>query len=375
MRNTAKAYIAGIGMITPVGGNAEMTAAAVKAGISGYQISDYRTRSCKPITLATVPDEALPKICDALNTSEVLSEQMGRMLMMAHVALAQTMDCYPADEPLPLILCGPTADEELPVPFSHKFFDLLMTQTGVKLDRPNCRLIGMGRAGVMAGIDVALKYLAEGHDYILVGGVDSYRNYDLLLKLSEQDRLLAEGVMNGFAPGEAACFLLLTGKATLAKAFNGANLLLSTPGLAQEKGHLNSAIPYTGDGLAAAFRSALNNHGEAPISCVYSSMNGEHFWAKEYGVAMLRNKQSMQEDVTHEHPMDAFGDLGAASGAVLVALAGLSLAQAGKPATNLVYCSSDSAQRGAICISQATAVSPPPQSSAPQNHRNTGVTS
>jgi len=362
-------------MITPIGGTAETTAAAAKAGISAYQISDYKTRSCKQITMATVPDAALPKICDDLNTSEALSEQMGRMLMMAHAALSQTMESYPADAPLPLILCGPSVDTDLQVPFSHQFFDLLMTQTGIKLDRPNCRLISMGRAGVMTGIDVAMKYLALGHDYILVGGVDSYRNYDLLLKLSEQDRLRAEGVKDGFAPGEAACFLLLTGKAALAKSFNGAHLALSTPGLAQEAGHMSSPTPYTGDGLADAFRSAIKNHGAQRISCVYSSMNGENFWAKEFGVAMLRNQHSMEDGVKHEHPMDAFGDLGAASGAVLVTLAGLSLVQEGKPRASLVYCSSDGAQRGAVCIRQAAVAPPAPQPSAQAENGNTGVAS
>lgn len=375
MNDTEKIYIAGLGMITPVGGSAEMTAAAVRAEISGYQVSDYKNGSCKSITMATVPDDELPKICDDLNTSEQMSEQMGRMLMMAHIALDEVMGFYPGDDPLPMILCGPMADEDLAVPFSHQFFDLLMTQTGIRLDRPNCRLIGMGRAGVVAGIDIAMKYLDQGHDYILVGGVDSYREYELLLKLSRQDRILAEDVKDGFVPGEAACFLLLTGKVELAKQFNGVRLFLTTPGLAHEKGHFGSEAPYTGDGLAQAFDTALKNHGGQNVSCVYSSMNGEHFWAKEYGVAMLRNKQAMKEDVKHEHPIDCFGDLGAATGAVLISLAGLTLAREGKPHTSLIYCSSDTFQRGAICMSLSKIEIQPEQLSGEANHDRAGLVS
>jgi 3-oxoacyl-[acyl-carrier-protein] synthase I len=39
--NTPKLYIAGMGMITPVGANVAMTAASVEAGISAYGESRY----------------------------------------------------------------------------------------------------------------------------------------------------------------------------------------------------------------------------------------------------------------------------------------------------------------------------------------------
>ncbi|NOX92935.1 MAG: hypothetical protein GXP18_10950, partial [Gammaproteobacteria bacterium] len=54
MNDTAEVYIARMGMITPVGENAKITAAAVKAEISGYRISDYKNGSCKPVTMAMV---------------------------------------------------------------------------------------------------------------------------------------------------------------------------------------------------------------------------------------------------------------------------------------------------------------------------------
>ena len=62
MSDKPKVYVAGVGMITPVGANAEMTAAAVKAGISTFQETNIYNKDFKPMKMALVPDEALPPL-------------------------------------------------------------------------------------------------------------------------------------------------------------------------------------------------------------------------------------------------------------------------------------------------------------------------
>ncbi|MBL1276962.1 MAG: hypothetical protein COB30_012830 [Ectothiorhodospiraceae bacterium] len=348
MNNHSELYIAGMGMITPVGANVEMTSAFVSSGLSGYQVSEYKNWQCKPITMARVPDDAFPEICDELDTSEEMSDQIARMVLMAHLAIEEVMNAYPGTAPLPLILSGPEIDTDLEVPFSSSFFELLAAQSNIAFDRENSRLLGIGRAGVINGIDMAFKYLDQGHDYVLVGGVDSHEDYDLLLKLAAQGRITAEGSSDGFVPGEAASFLLLTAKKELASIINGSVLSLSIPGLSHEPGHLKSEATYTGDGLAESFKIALTNADEPLISCVYSSMNGENYWAKEYGVAMIRN--SIAEDVIHEHPADCYGDIGAATGAVLISISALSLAAQKCEKSHLIYTSSDTAYRASIFL-------------------------
>ena len=49
MSTAPMVYVAGVGMITPVGVNTPMTAAAVKAGVSGYQASSYYTEDRKSV--------------------------------------------------------------------------------------------------------------------------------------------------------------------------------------------------------------------------------------------------------------------------------------------------------------------------------------
>lgn len=349
--NESKIYIAGVGMITPVGDNAKMTAAAVRAGISRLQESEYYSKKGKPYTMALVPEEVLPEITYKLNREEGTTQQMGLMLMMTDIALKQVMKNYPDDESIPLFFSGPEAYQNGPYSVSPKFIEYIIKQTNAKIDKSNSRLFALGRAGVIEAIDLAIRYLQQTNtDYVLVGGADSFQDDDLLEYLDADDRVLAEEVMNGFAPGEAAGFLLLTKDINKALMQNSGVISLSKPGIAKEKGHLYSKEPYRGDGLSEAFKKALNGYDGKKISKIYSSMNGEQFWAKEYGVATTRTNCYFTEDVTLEHPADCFGDTGAVAGVLLISLAADSLLNEGINDTSLVSCSSDQAYRAAICV-------------------------
>ena len=75
MSGQAKAYIAGIGMITPVGADTAMTAAAVWARVSGYQASRYYNQQSQRITMAGVPDEVFSSMQAEIDEDNGYSEQ------------------------------------------------------------------------------------------------------------------------------------------------------------------------------------------------------------------------------------------------------------------------------------------------------------
>ena len=52
----SQVYIAGIGMLTPVGVNTAMTAASIQAGISQYAVSEYYTADDQPSTMSCSPE-------------------------------------------------------------------------------------------------------------------------------------------------------------------------------------------------------------------------------------------------------------------------------------------------------------------------------
>ena len=180
--------------------------------------------------------------------------------------------------------------------------------------------------------------------------MDTYCDPTVLEYLLQNDRLLAGKNVDGFIPGEGAAFLLLARQP--APLYPGAArpVSLSEVGLASEPGHRGSAEPYRGDGLAQACASALARAAAPKIQTLFSSMNGEHFFIKEHGVAMIRNSEYLADNLKVEHPADSFGDLGAAFGPVAIGLTAVHVLNGKLRPPCLVCCSSDKDARAAVVV-------------------------
>jgi len=344
-----KLYIAGIGMITSLGENTSTTTAAVNAGISRYAVSNYYGDNSDPITMANIPDAALAEIEAELDEGDVFCERHYRVTLMAIDSVREACSTLNSKEVIPLFVAMPDVDEDTDglVPMVNE----LEENCQPRISTSKSRSIYTGRAAGIEAIDFAFRHADTTNDnYILVGGSDSYQDYDRINPLAEKNRLLEQGNMNGFVPGEAACFLLLTSKVELAKQHKRKVIALHPPGIANEPGHFHSEEPYKGDGLDQAFKKALGNSSNSKINSIYSSMNGEHYWAKELGVAFTRNKSAFYDSTNTEHPADLLGDVGSATGSLLVALAVKNLFNNSKVNKHLVYSSSDTARRGAIIL-------------------------
>lgn len=341
-----RVYVAGAGMITPVGANTEMTAAMVRAGVNKYEDSIHYNKDYNPMKMALVPDKALPPLADKLEATKDITARQKRMLRLLTPALEEAMVSYVQKEPIPLFLAGPESLPECPAPNHEKFIDYLMVQTKVDLDRKNSRFFATGRAGGLQAIELAFRYFeATGKDFILIGGVDSYQDHYLLNTLDMEGRVKAEGVMDGFAPGEAAGFLLLASENGLKKLKQKPGTIIFLPGLSDEVGHRYSKEPYKGDGLAESFRLAITYGAGMPIKAIYASLNGENFGVKEYGVATMRNSAAFDSAYKLEHPADSFGDVGAAIGPIM-----LGLISREKKGNYLAYCSSENQSRAAVSV-------------------------
>jgi 3-oxoacyl-[acyl-carrier-protein] synthase-1 len=273
------------------------------------------------------------------------------MLRLAHLALAEALEALPANCEVPLFLALPESLPDRPPPADESFLDLLATQTGAPLDKARSQVFPTGRAAGFQALGEALKLLKrEAHAFVLVGGVDSYLDLYLLGTLDRDDRVLADGVMDGFAPGEGAGFLLVAGQAAAGKLAAPPAVQVHQPGLGVEPGHRYSQAPYQGDGLSDAIASALDNAGAPPVQTVLAGFNGENFGAKEWGVAFSRCQGKIAPGFAILHPADGYGDLGAAVGPVLIGLAAVGLTDAYMRGPCLAWASSDAAGRGATCI-------------------------
>lgn len=341
MTARARLYLAGTGIMTCVGETSEQSLAAIKAGISTYAESPVLGKDHDYLTMALIPDDALPPLEKPV-ALQAVSPLQQRLLRLATKPLLECLNAVPGGESIPLFLALPEAQPGLrPFP-AASFIKYLIAQSGAKnINAAASRTVSTGRAGGLQVLDLAFRYLeATGEQYVVVGGVDSFLDLYNLTILDHQNRIKSEFSMEGFVPGEAGAFTLLSS----VRPAKADSIAIYYPALADELGHRYSDQPYTGDGLAQAMRSAIKNGPGGPIKKIYSSLNGEHFGAKEYGVASIRNSASFTENVVLEHPADCIGDIGAAFAPLLLALA------ASGAGNKLVYCSSDGAYRGAVCI-------------------------
>ncbi len=356
-QNSPKAYIAGIGMITSIGADAAMTNASVNAEISGYERSDFFNKQGHPMTLATVPTDVFSLVDIEIDDGNYGDEQAERIIKMAVLALSEALRTADSKQlikhPVPLILALPEENEQKNYAPIDQLTRNLLKQNQLPLKQGWIRCLSTGRAAGIQGLELALNTLYEqGHDYVLLGGSDSYRDISRLSDLDDNERVLALNRTNGFAPGEGAGFLLLTRYPENALSDNDYIIALHPPGSSKEAGHIhaNRDQIYRGDGLDQAFKQALKAHSGADIQRIYSSMNGEHYWAKECGVALLRSQAHFQEPISIAHPADCYGDLGSATGPALIGLAAQHLLKQPGLATHMVYSSSDGPLRAAVRV-------------------------
>lgn len=349
MNSQMQLYVAGTGLMTPVGFNTAMTAAVIKTGVSGYALSDQYARTGEPLTLALLPEAALNKPEKPHHERPACRPYEARVGAMAGTAAREAIGSIKFTQLLPLILGLAVAGDSSQG--SAELVRQFVNECGPPLDIGLTRTVSTGRSSGMTALDFAFTHLYESsYPYILIGAVDSHYDAVRLDALENAKRLLLKGETDGFVPGEGAGFLLLTRHVELADRRNNQVIAISKPGIADEPGHLHSDQPYRGEGLHQAFKRALAGHPNEKIQAIYSSMNGEHHWAKELGVARLRNREAFMEDARVWHPADCYGDLGAATAPVLLGLAAADLRKTADARASLVYASADTSTRAAAVV-------------------------
>jgi len=331
------------GVVAPTGLGVERISTSLSAGICRYRRSDFHARDGDEIRLASVPSDVLNGLIRTSRLRGELTAYQRRLLRLAVSALGNLKSSLPA-APLPVFLAGPElylGERGL----DTTFIDNLGHQCEVAFQLHNSRVVNIGRAGVIALLETVSRFFeATGEDYALVGGVDSFYSAPILTMLESRSRLAVSG-NTGFIPGEAAGFLLVS---NIAKS-DAPSACLSTPFIAYEQGHILGDDVYRGEALGQVVGAALGNTN-VKNGFLYSSVNGEAHYDKELAVALTRNRDQLPDTPVIFRPAESFGDIGAAYGAVTLALASLRLAKQGNDGGSLIYGSSDSGTRAAVGI-------------------------
>ncbi|NVB42848.1 hypothetical protein G6O69_33820 [Pseudenhygromyxa sp. WMMC2535] len=317
---------------------------AVRAGVSRVIESSFMDLHDDPVYLAPLPEDVLPPLSGSLPAAraKALNVRTTRMLKIAGLALATLVGDLRLATPPPLLLAAPR-DPRLP----RDLLGLLAVQSGVELDWSRSRLEPGGRATALTLLQLADALISQGRaQAVIVGGVDSGIDLKTLAERSLAHRLHTLEHSDGYSSGEGAGFLLVS-RGRLAEVERGCGARISRLGLGLEPGTRESEAPYLGEGLAEAMGQVSEGLGER-VSTVFTSFNGEHYWTREFGVAILRNRHALTEDVRFMHPAMSYGDLGAAAGISALGLAIEGLRRRRFAGPLVVYASSDDGVRAVV---------------------------
>jgi 3-oxoacyl-[acyl-carrier-protein] synthase-1 len=348
--------VVGIGMMTSVGLTTQETVGSVRAGIARFTETTILDHRFAPFTMAEVPEDGLPGLNPAVAEKPGLSDREIRMLRLGSMPLLECLEGVgPAGRPPSLELALPEIETTRPLD-RQRFLELLAEQTEGAFDLRKSEASLPGRAGGLAAIGRAVQRIQAGKDeFVVAGGIDTYRALYVLGALDKEGRVKSSVHLDGFIPGEGAGFVLLASpKAAAAKRLS-ALAVVTCVGEGTEVGHLYSEEPYRGEGLAETVEAFLADAKlPGPIEEVYSSMNGENHWAKEWGVTFLRNRPAFNPEHGMHHPADCFGDTGAACGPLMVGLAAEGLAHGHLKSPVLVYGASDFGYRTVLALTAAS---------------------
>lgn len=323
--------------------------ASVRAGIARIGSSRVMDRDFEAIRMGLVPEDALePHLPPELDVLP-LPVRARRMLRLAAPAL-RTLAERVGPAPARLYLGLP----QLAVSEAHwlRAFALQLGKlAGLPIDAPNSRVVPSGRAAALAALELALAALERDPSRpVIVGAVDTFMDLKLLASLEAEGRILRSGVQDGFIPGEGAAFVVLT--AISAEAAGGARITVEAAASAADPGHRTGKEPARGEGLAQAIDVLRGRLATVePVRVTFAGLNGESFDAKAWGVAQVRHADFFAPGLLLEHPADCFGDAGAATGAILLSLAGKALAAGHRPGPALVWAASDGESRACALLS------------------------
>jgi 3-oxoacyl-[acyl-carrier-protein] synthase I len=341
-------YIAALGASTPVGRDALSSAAAVRAGISGFVQHPYMIDTAgEPMRAAMAP------------WLDIDLQGTERFEALLFPAIDQALESFDADAGaklrLGLALGLPSARPGLPADIGRTLRAAIATRYPNRFVAQ--AILESGHAAGLLGLHATVRKMAAGaFEACIVAGVESYLAPETLEWLEANDQLHSAGPLNnawGFIPGEAAGAALLVTERALPRL--GLAPLGRVVGVGQgfEENRIKTETVCIGEGLTTAFREALSAlPPDAQVTDVYCDMNGEPYRADEFGFAALRTKEAFVSASDFIAPADCWGDVSAASGPLGLLLSTMAARKAyAKGPLTFVWASSETGERGAALLS------------------------
>ncbi|MET0026897.1 MAG: hypothetical protein ABW101_04620 [Candidatus Thiodiazotropha sp.] len=298
--------IGATGLVTGVGLDTPSSCAAIRCAIDNFQETRFLDRAGEWIM-----------------GCEVSLEQPWRgrqkLLQMAVMAVREALaECPDLQAPeTPLLLCLPELNRPgRVVNDDNQLFLDLQTELGLEFHE-NSRIIASGHVSMALALRHAHQLInQQGHQRVLVAASDSFLVTHTLNHFERQERLLTSLNSNGFIPGEAGVALVLESPARVP----GERLCCRGLGFGIEPATVESEQPLRAEGLTAAIKDALRDAGceLGDLDFRITDLSGEQYYFKEASLALSRTLRTRKEEFDIWHPADCIGEVGAASGAVML---------------------------------------------------------
>lgn len=354
--------ITGVGMCSSLG-NAALACAVARTGMSmSRELPDFLVRDEDGAEEAAFGDPV--RGADGF-------QGMARLLCLAWPALEDLLEMSDIralpPERTGLYLCLPDLasrrDEEnsAPEPRAQRrspgpsLCARLVQLGALALPKSEWNHLDEGQTGVVRAIAAASIKLRTGQWHrCLVGGVDSLLEPAALAWLLRTGRLKTPIKPDGLRPGEAGAFVLLE-RFDVARRRSAEILgVVAGAALTTDEPSAEHASHGQGAGLSEAVTRLLATADDAMLPMwLISDHNGEHRRAEELGNAIARLSQRFPRLVGGPRwfPAMSFGDTGAASAAVAIAMATRSFARGYAGGSSaMVVASSDGGDRAALRI-------------------------
>lgn len=309
---TGAISIRAAGMVTAVGLDAASSCAAMRGRLDGFQETRFLGSGGEWQIGAPVP---LPRNWIGVKR-------------LAHLAAGALHDIYgkvpEARTDAALILC--IAEPDRPGTLTGDGAELakLILQILDLPDRTSVRVIAHGRPSGLVALDQARRMLSRGDaDRVLVLGVDSYLTTLTIAHYLAEDRLLTPDNANGFIPSEAAAAVLVERGDEGPLVLTGLGLSREEASIYNGRGEDGTHLPLRGDGMTAAYRTALDEAGVdlATIDYRISDLIGEQYFFKQTALAAMRLERGHKEFRDLWSPGESLGNVGAAVFPMMVGMA------------------------------------------------------
>lgn len=376
--NSNSIVVTGIGMVTPLGNDADTSCAAFRAGLTRANSLEHAIKvRLKDGDEEDIVAHSIPIVtCGFRGFARLLQLSLHALQDLERHSKLHRLDhkrtgIYLAYPDLNRIRHSISRENNSEIEdftqdmeestsihqesIGHRLCKRITEQVNLSIPEENWKGFCAGRTGVSYAIADAIGNLNEKKlDYCLIGGIDSFLEEKTLHWLHNTGRLKTSENPYGFHPGEAGAFLLAERYKTAVQ--RGASILLTIVDVARgvEQNHLFTGQDSSSEGLTKAVNQVLSTTNIKQNDFWFiGDQNGEKYWITDWTNALLRISGNFSGilDTPVWLPSMAFGEIGTASGAVAICLASNAFSRNYAPSDFVVIqSSSDMGERSAMLL-------------------------